>query len=82
MMNIMNELGSRSVVLPGSRWMMPAGLAILDVAVSADQHDQQEGTYDLGKDTLQEDLEYGSWIREDSFDNLSFLADCTPDLLD
>jgi len=62
--------------------MMPAGLAILDVAVSADQHDQQEGTYDLGKDTLQEDLEYGSWIREDSFDDLSFLADCTPDLLD
>ena len=82
MMNIENELGSGSVALPVSIWMMPAGLAILDVAVSADQHDQQEGTYDLGKDTLQEDLEDGGWIREDSFDNLSFLADCTPDLLD
>ena len=65
-----------------SKWMLRAGLVIRDVAISTDQHDQQIGTYDLSKDSLQEDLEYSRWIRENSLDNLSFLADCTPNLLD
>ena len=82
MTNIVNESSSESAVLLMLIWTWRAGLVIRDVAISTDQHNQRKETYDLSKDTLQENLEYGRWIREDSFYNLSFLADCTPNLLD
>jgi hypothetical protein len=82
MMSIMNELDLKSVVLPVSIWMSPSERVIRDVAISANQPGPQKGTYDLSENTLQEDLEYSRWIRENGFDNLRFLADCTPNLLD